>query len=73
VSLWLQVRSIEAAVDELVGRGVKLVRPPAREPWGLIEAWIADPDGLRIHLVEVPEDHPLRRDQRSLTAEAGRP
>jgi hypothetical protein len=26
--------------------------------------WIEDPDGVRIVLVEVPEDHPLRRDQR---------
>lgn len=34
--------------------------------WGLIEAWIEDPDGTRIVLVEVPEDHPMRRDQRSL-------
>jgi len=73
VSLWLQVRSIDDAVDELVGRGVELVRPAALEPWGLIEAWIADPDGLRIHLVEVPGDHPLRRDQRTLTAEGSRP
>jgi len=23
--------------------------------------WIADPDGLRICIVEVPADHPLRR------------
>lgn len=68
VSLWLQVRSIEAAVDELVGRGVELLRPATLEPWGLIEAWIADPDGLQIHLVEVPEDHPLRRDGRTLAA-----
>jgi predicted enzyme related to lactoylglutathione lyase len=66
ITLWLQVRSIDATVDELVGRGVDLVRPAVREPWGLIEAWISDPDGLRIHLVEVPEDHPLRRDQRDL-------
>jgi hypothetical protein len=28
--------------------------------------WIADPDGVRIVLVEVPEDHPLRRDQRAV-------
>ncbi len=72
VTLWLQVRSIDATVDELVGRGVHLVRLPTLEPWGLIEAWIADPDGLPIHLVEVPEDHPLRRDQRSLAVEGGR-
>jgi hypothetical protein len=29
-----------------------------------VEMWIADPDGVPIVLVEVPEDHPLRRDQR---------
>jgi hypothetical protein len=29
----------------------------------LIEMWIQDPDGIQIVLVEVPADHPLRRDQ----------
>ena len=38
---------------------------PAAEPWGLTEMWIKDPDGIRIVLVEVPDDHPLRRDARS--------
>ena len=65
ITLWLQVRAIGAAVDELSSRGVPVVRQPTLEPWGLMEAWIDDPDGLRIHLVEVPADHPLRRDQRS--------
>jgi len=32
---------------------------------GLIEMRAEDPDGLRIILVEVPADHPLRRDPRS--------
>jgi hypothetical protein len=36
------------------------VRPPVQEPWGLVEMWIADPDGTQIVLVEVPADHPLR-------------
>ncbi len=72
VSLWLQVRSIDGAVTELAERGVALLRPPTLEPWGLIEAWIDDPDGLRIHLVEVPADHPLRRDRRDLTTEGSR-
>jgi hypothetical protein len=27
----------------------------------LPEMWIADPDGVRICVVEVPEEHPLRR------------
>ena len=29
------------------------------------KSWIADPDGVRIVLVEVPEDHPIRRDTRN--------
>lgn len=66
VTLWLQVRSIKDAVAELTSRGVTVLRQPTLEAWGLIEAWIDDPDGLRIHLVEVPADHPLRRDQRRL-------
>jgi predicted enzyme related to lactoylglutathione lyase len=70
-ALWLQVRAVDAAVAELSARGVPVVRPPTLEPWGLIEAWIDDPDGLRIHLVEVPADHPLRRDPRP--SPGGRP
>ncbi|MEU0083048.1 VOC family protein [Streptomyces sp. NPDC006274] len=60
VRLWLQVPDARAAHDELLARGVQILREPLREPWGLIEMWIADPDGVRIALVEVPEDHPLR-------------
>ncbi len=65
VELWLQVRSMAATVAEIAGRGVILVRGPVLEPWGLLEAWVDDPDGVRIHLVEVPTDHPLRRDART--------
>lgn len=60
VRLWLQVEDVAAAHDELLGKGVEIVRPPVREPWGLVEMWIADPDGTKIALVEVPADHPLR-------------
>jgi hypothetical protein len=41
--------------------GVPVLREPTREPWGLLEMWIADPDGVRICVVEVPAEHPLRR------------
>ncbi|MEV7235024.1 VOC family protein [Streptomyces sp. NPDC051020] len=58
--LWLQVADVRAAYEELSARGVKVERQPVREPWGLVEMWISDPDGLRIAVVEVPEDHPLR-------------
>ncbi|MFF4367155.1 VOC family protein [Streptomyces sp. NPDC001594] len=58
--LWLQVEDVEAAHRELRERGAEVLRPPVREPWGLIEMWVADPDGVRIAVVEVPADHPLR-------------
>jgi predicted enzyme related to lactoylglutathione lyase len=64
VQLWLQVRDLAAAHRELVARGVTVLREPRREPWGLDEMWIADPDGVRIAVVEVPPEHPLRRDPR---------
>ncbi|MEV6537528.1 VOC family protein [Streptomyces sp. NPDC051665] len=60
VQLWLQVADAGAAHEELRAKGVEIVRPPVQEPWGLVEMWIADPDGTRIVLVEVPADHPLR-------------
>ncbi|WP_330341490.1 VOC family protein [Streptomyces sp. NBC_00557] len=60
VRLWLQVEDVTAAHEELRAKGVEVVRPPVKEPWGLVEMWIADPDGIRIALVEVPEDHPMR-------------
>ncbi|MER6267488.1 VOC family protein [Streptomyces sp. NPDC001797] len=60
VQLWLQVADAAAAHEELAARGVAIVRPPVKEPWGLVEMWIADPDGTRIVLVEVPAGHPLR-------------
>jgi catechol 2,3-dioxygenase-like lactoylglutathione lyase family enzyme len=63
--LWLQVRDVGAEHDRLAAAGVPIRRPPQREPWGLVELWIEDPDGLPIVLVEVPADHPLRRDQRA--------
>ena len=59
--LWLQVRDVDAAHKELAAAGVTILRPPRDEPWGLREMWIADPDGLRIAVVQVPDDHPLRR------------
>ncbi|NLU84169.1 VOC family protein [Rhodococcus sp. HNM0569] len=64
-ALWLQVRDITAAQTELVLAGIKIVREARQEPWGLHELWIADPDGIPIVLVEIPADHPIRRDSRT--------
>ena len=63
--IWIQVRDVHAEHERLSAVGVRVLREPRTEPWGLIEMWIADPDGVQIVLVEVPADHPLRRDPRS--------
>ncbi len=64
--LWLQVRDVRAAEEALRDRGVPIVESAVRKPWGLLELRVSDPDGLVLILVEVPPDHPLRRDHRSL-------
>jgi catechol 2,3-dioxygenase-like lactoylglutathione lyase family enzyme len=64
LALWLQVRDVAAEHGRLRAAGVPVLRAPRTEPWGLVEAWVADPDGVCIVLVEVPADHPLRRDRR---------
>jgi catechol 2,3-dioxygenase-like lactoylglutathione lyase family enzyme len=65
IALWMQVRDVHAEHLRLRDAGVTILWEPRREPWGLVELWIADPDGVRIVMVEIPDDHPLRRDQRS--------
>lgn len=62
--IWLQVRDVCTEHERLLTAGVTIAREPRTEPWGLIEMWIEDPDGVLIGLVEVPDDHPLRRDTR---------
>lgn len=64
VAVWLQVADVTAEHERLAALGASITRAPVHEPWGLIEMWLADPDGLPIVLVEVPEAHPLRRDPR---------
>ena len=61
VSLWLQVRDLDAVGHELQEAVVDIIELPTDKPWGLREMQIRDPDGLRIVIVEVPETHPLRR------------
>lgn len=63
-ALWLQVRDVAATQSELEGRGVPIARAAQREPWGLHEMHVTDPDGITLIFVEVPAGHPLRRDTR---------
>src|SRR5262249_60527423 len=55
------------------GAGAGVRGGPGTEPWGRIEMWIEDPDGVRIVLVEVPPDHQLRRDSRSAVSPPAAP
>ncbi len=60
ISIWLQVRDIKAVAEKLKGNNILITKGPTLEPWGLIEMWVSDPDGVRLYFVEVPEGHPLR-------------
>ena len=61
VSLWLQVRDVDAVGRKLKNAGAEIIEAPVDKPWGLREMRIQDPDGVRLIIVEVPKDHPLRR------------
>jgi catechol 2,3-dioxygenase-like lactoylglutathione lyase family enzyme len=64
-ALWLQVRDLAATQADLESRGVAITREARHESWGLHEMHITDPDGVTIIFVQIPWDHPLRRDTRS--------
>lgn len=57
--LWLQVPDVDVEARRLAASGVA-IEGPQTEPWGLREAWLRDPEGLRVVLVEVPDGHPIR-------------
>jgi catechol 2,3-dioxygenase-like lactoylglutathione lyase family enzyme len=69
IALWMQIREVHAEHRRLLDAGASIRREPRLEPWGLLEMWIEDPDKVPIVMVEIPEDHPLRRDQRSNLAD----
>jgi lactoylglutathione lyase len=54
--LCLTVDDIEAVVARLAERGVPLFRPLKRGADGNRQAWIEDPDGNRIELMEMASD-----------------
>lgn len=68
-ALWLQVRDVYATQDELRARNVAITREARQEAWGLHELHVTDPDGITLIFVQVPEDHPLRRDARAKESE----
>lgn len=63
-ALWLQVRDVYVTEEELRAQGVAITREAREEPWGLHEMAVTDPDGVTLIFVQIPADHPLRRDSR---------
>jgi catechol 2,3-dioxygenase-like lactoylglutathione lyase family enzyme len=63
-ALWLQVRDVYATEADLEQIGVTITRAARKEPWGLHELHVTDPDGVLLIFVEVPPEHPLRGDVR---------
>ncbi len=61
ITLWLQVTDVGLEEERLRSAGVTVVKAVERMPWGLVESWVHDPEGNELRLVEVPEDHPIRR------------
>src|ERR1700759_4416713 len=54
---WLEVRDLAATQADLINRGVPIPREARREPWGLHEMHVTDPDGITLIFVEVPAHH----------------
>lgn len=50
--LGFKVDDVDAAYRELTGKGVPSVASPADRPWGQRTAYVRDPDGYLIELVQ---------------------
>ncbi len=55
----IHVESVQATVAQLTARGIEVGAPGSPDGSGdLWTAWLADPDGYRIELVQWPAGHP---------------
>lgn len=61
LTLWLQVPDARQAEAELRDAGVEVIKAVEKMSWGLVESWVNDPEGNELRIVEVPDDHPIRR------------
>jgi lactoylglutathione lyase len=53
------VEDVDVAYETLSAKGVRFLRPPTDQPWGLRTAYFADPEG---NLIEI--NHPINRKPR---------
>ena len=57
-------------VEHLRGEGIRIDREPAQGLDGNLQAWVRDPDGNAIELMQLVEDSPQRRTARADTGAA---
>ncbi len=57
----LLTEDLGGVVERLRGEGVKIDREPVEGLDGNLQAWIQDPDGNAIELMQLTEDSPQRR------------
>lgn len=55
VNIVLEVEDVHARYEQLVGRGLRFLAPPARPPWGGWRCFSQDPDGYLIEIEQPPE------------------
>ena len=55
--LVVQVDDLDATIADLAGRAIT-AEPPTQPGPGIWTAWLTDPDGYRIELVQWPPGHP---------------
>ena len=54
-SLWVYTDDCDEAVRRLAGAGVRILAPPADQPWGERVARVSDPDGIEVHIGSAPQ------------------
>src|SRR5581483_11633912 len=59
------VEDVDAACETLSAQGVRLLRPPTDQPWGLRTAYFADPEGNLWEINQPINRKPLGEAQRS--------
>jgi lactoylglutathione lyase len=68
----LEVNDIDAAISELADKGVSLIQAKKKAVDGNNQAWIEDPDGNRIELMQMSEECLQLRAIARLSAESAK-
>jgi lactoylglutathione lyase len=55
--LVIKVENVQVTYEQLIGKGVRFLRPPVDHPWGKRTAPFADPEG---NLWEISQDIPVK-------------